>query len=130
MGRPRALRLVAEALALGRLRLLHGALGQDLLDHGVLVAGAKLVLERALGGGVEGALGTLAVGGKDLEGRDEVGEGHGGVLEPLLVVVDVVDEDDKVLVGALEVDLCLGSLAASHFGCVGGGGGGGDGGGR
>lgn len=43
-------------------------------------------------------------------------QGHAGVAEPLLVGLDVVDEDDEVVRVALVVDLALGGLAASHCG--------------
>lgn len=41
---------------------------------------------------------------------------------PLLVELGVLNEDDEVVLLALEVDLSLGSLAANHFDCCGGGG--------
>lgn len=50
---------------------------------------------------------------EDLERGDEVSQGDALVGLPLLVGLDIVDEDDKVI-AALEVDLGLLSLAASH----------------
>lgn len=119
MATPRALRLVPEPQALGRLRLLNNALFENLLDDGIVDARAKLVFEHTLGGRVKGSLISLAVRREDLKSRDKVREWHGGVIEPLLVVFDVVDKDDKVLVGALVVDRCLCSIATSHCQIVG-----------
>lgn len=51
-------------------------------------------------------------------------EGDALVRHPLVVNLGVIDEDDEVFVGALEVDLDLGSFSASHVvgvcGCVSG----------
>lgn len=56
---------------------------------------------------------------EDLEGRDEVCESDGLVLSPLLEGVDVINEDEEVVLLALEMDLGLLSSAANHFdGCV------------
>lgn len=54
---------------------------------------------------------------EDLERGDEVSEGDALVSLPLLVGLNIIDEDDEV-VAALVVDLGLLSLAASHCGCV------------
>ncbi len=54
------------------------------------------------------------MGGKHLERRHEMGQRHRWVGKPLLVVVDIVDKDNKALVVALEVDLGLDNFAASH----------------
>lgn len=53
---------------------------------------------------------------KDLERRDNLGEGGRSVRNPLLVVLSTVDNDDKVIVLALEENLGAGSLSTSHFG--------------
>lgn len=53
---------------------------------------------------------------EDFERRHELGQGDGRVaLQPLLVLVYVLDEDEEVVVGALVVDLGLRALASSHF---------------
>jgi hypothetical protein len=115
------------------LGLLYVALLEDLLHDLILVRGAELVLERSLTGGVEDtlvavpvvtqldqALGyaiaceDLLVGGEDLEATDDLGKGDGRVVLPHLNSLDVVNEDNEVLGGALEVDLGLGSVATSH----------------
>lgn len=51
---------------------------------------------------------------EDLECRDEVSQGNGLVLLPLLVGLEVVDEDEEVVVLALVVNLDL-SSGALHF---------------
>lgn len=53
---------------------------------------------------------------KDLEGRDEVSQGDGLVALPLLVGLNIVDEDDEVVLSTLVVDLDLLSCAL-HFDC-------------
>jgi hypothetical protein len=112
---------------------LYVALLEDLLNDLILVRGAELVLECSLAGGVKDTLvavpvttqldkasgyaiacGDLLVGGEDLEAADDLGKGDGGVALPLLNSLDVVNEDNEVLGGALEVDLGLGSVATSH----------------
>ena len=109
------------------------ALLEDLLHDLILVGGAKLVLQCSLAGGVENTLVTvpvaiqldtalrcaivwddLLVGGEDLEATDHLGKGDGRVVLPLLNGLDIVNEDNEVLGGALEVDLGLGSVATSH----------------
>lgn len=61
---------------------------------------------------------SLPVSNEDLERGDEVSEGDALVSLPLLVGLNIIDEDDEV-VAALVVDLGLLSLAASHCGCAG-----------
>lgn len=56
--------------------------------------------------------------GEDLEGRNKVGEGNALVAAPLVIRVDVVNKDDKVVVGAFVVDLSLDRFTASHLGEV------------
>lgn len=53
---------------------------------------------------------------EDLEGGDEVCQGDRLVALPLLVGLDVIDEDDEVVLVALVVDLGLLS-GALHFDC-------------
>jgi hypothetical protein len=61
------------------------------------------------------------VGDKDVEAGDEVSHGDALVRQPLLVQVDIVNEDEEVVVLALEVNLGLGGLSSSHLGgCCGG----------
>ncbi|KAI6754273.1 hypothetical protein HG530_012787 [Fusarium avenaceum] len=123
---------------------LSGTLLKDLLDDIVIDVSTKLVLKLSLGGSIEVSLSSLAIemwggGGnahkarqieeksgdylslpvsnEDLERGDEVSEGDALVSLPLLVGLNIIDEDDEV-VAALVVDLGLLSLAASHCGCV------------
>lgn len=108
-------RVVLGSLTFGHLAGLECALLQDDLDDIVLHIRTKFTLESALGGSIVRALHTLVVCSEDLEGRDEMGQRNRSVaLYPLLVSLDVVNEDEVVVLGALEVDLGLGSLAASH----------------
>jgi len=109
-------RVVGGTLSAGHLDGLQGALLEDLLDDLLLVLRVKLGSKGGLGRGVELALGALLVGEEDLEGRDKVRQRDAGVALPALERLNVVDKDDEVVVAALEVDLVLGSLAASH--CV------------
>ena len=51
---------------------------------------------------------------KNLERRDKVGEGDARVLEPLLVFLGVVDENEEVVVLALVMDLGLDGLSTGH----------------
>ena len=60
---------------------------------------------------------SLLVRNEDLEGADDLGERDALVALPLLEGLCVVDEDDEVVLLALEVDLGLLCFAASH-GCV------------
>ena len=60
----------------------------------------------------------LLVGLEDLERRDEVGQRDGLIALPLLVRVHIIDEDNEVVGVALEVDLGLGGLSASHLDVV------------
>lgn len=53
---------------------------------------------------------------KDLEGGDEVGHRNRLVGLPLLVGLEVVDEDDEVVLLALVVDLDLSGFSLSHVG--------------
>lgn len=53
---------------------------------------------------------------KDLEAVDDLGEGDGAVVFPVLDGLDVVDEDDEIFVFALVVDFGLVSVSAGH-GC-------------
>lgn len=66
-----------------------------------------------------GSVSNLLVCDEDLEGRNEVSHGDGGVVLPLLHGLDIVDEDNEVLaIGALVVALGLCSFALNHFdGC-------------
>jgi len=61
---------------------------------------------------------NLLVGGEDFESRDEVGKGHRLVALPLLVSLNVVDEDDIVVLSALVVDDGLVGVALNHCGGV------------
>ena len=54
--------------------------------------------------------------GKHLERRHHLGQRHALVAAPLMVVLDAVDKDDKVLVAALVVDLYVRDVSACHFG--------------
>ena len=56
------------------------------------------------------------MGDKYLVGRDKMGHRDGLVALPLLESLNVVDEDEEVLVGALVVDLSRGSSALDHVG--------------
>jgi hypothetical protein len=111
----RSLVVVLVALTLGELSGLSLALLKDLLNDIVVDRGAELVLQSGLGSGIEGSLSSLTVGQEDLERGDEVSQRDALVALPLLVGLDIVNEDDKVI-AALEVDLGLLSLAASHCG--------------
>ena len=51
---------------------------------------------------------------KDLPPTHDLRERHRLVLLPLLHGLLAVDEDDKVLIGALEVHLGLGGVSARH----------------
>lgn len=52
---------------------------------------------------------------EDLEARHEVSQGNARVTTlPLLVQVDIINKDDKVILATLVVDLGLDGLAASH----------------
>ena len=55
---------------------------------------------------------------KDLEGPNDLGEGNGRVGQPLLEILDAVDEDKEVVIGTLEVDPRHLLTAASHVCCV------------
>lgn len=44
-------------------------------------------------------------------------QGNALVTLPVLVQVGIIDKHDEIIVFALVVDLGLGCLAASHFGC-------------
>lgn len=52
---------------------------------------------------------------EDIECRDEVSEWNGLVGQPLLVCVNVVDEDKEILALALVVDLGLYGGTTGHF---------------
>lgn len=54
---------------------------------------------------------------EDLEGRNEVSKRNALVALPLLVGLNIIDEDDEV-VAALVMDLGLLSLSASHCDCL------------
>jgi hypothetical protein len=114
----RALRLVLDALAGGHLHDLQVALLQDLLDHIVLLLSVELGCQHGLGGAVVRSLSTLLVGDKDAEERDEVSQRNALIRLPLLVELDVVNEDEEVVVLTLEVDLGLAGLSSSHSGGV------------
>jgi hypothetical protein len=113
VGDERTLVVVLVALALGKLSGLSRALLEDLLNDVVIDRSAKFVLKSGLGSCVECSLDSLAVCAEDLERGDEVSQRNALVGLPLLVGLDIVNEDDKVI-AALEVDLGLLSLAASH----------------
>jgi hypothetical protein len=55
---------------------------------------------------------------KDLEAADDLGDGSRAIVLPLLDGRDVVNEDDKVLVLALVVDLGLLGVSTWHFAVV------------
>jgi hypothetical protein len=57
---------------------------------------------------------NLLVCNKDLESRNKVSEGNRLVTLPLLEIGCVVNEDDEVVLLALEVDLGLRSLSSGH----------------
>jgi hypothetical protein len=113
VGKERTIVVVLVALTLGELSVLSHALLEDLLNDIVINRGAKLVLKSGLGSCIECSLESLSVCAEDLERGDEVSQRDALVGLPLLVGLDIVDEDDKVI-AALEVDLGLLSLAASH----------------
>jgi hypothetical protein len=110
-----ALGVVRAALAGRHLHLLGIALLQDGLDHLILVLGVEFGGHLDFRGTVVVALSTLLVGDKDLEAGDKVSQGDAGVALPLVVGLDIINKDNEVLVGALVVDLGLGSLASNHF---------------
>lgn len=59
---------------------------------------------------------VLPVSEENLERRDKLSQGNGCVpLQPLLVLLDILDKNEEVLAGALVVDLGLCALASSHF---------------
>lgn len=116
---------------------------KELSDDLVVLGGAELRLELALGSAVHHALVALPVGEKhcqrrcsrttavlpgnevcllvgdeDLEAADDLGEGHALVLLPVLDGLLAVGEDHEVVLGALEVDLDLGGVSAHDGGCV------------
>ena len=105
---------IGISLTLLHLPLLQCALLQDLLDDLFVDVGAKLVLQRALGGAVKGTLGTVLAGYEDLERGYNLGQWDRLVVEPLLVVISAVEEDNEIVILALEVDLLLDSLTAGH----------------
>jgi len=111
---------VLDAITAGCLSLDKVALLKDLDDSILLLGGAELSLEDALGGRVKSALVAVLVGDKDLEAVDDLSERHALVLLPVLNGLDALDEDNEVLAGALVVALGLGGVSA-HVGCVGGG---------
>lgn len=57
----------------------------------------------------------LLAGCEDLECVEHVDQSDGLVLSPLLQLHGVLDEDNEVIGAALEVDLRLNTLSASHF---------------
>jgi hypothetical protein len=111
-------RVVCGTLASRHLNGLERATLQNLLDDLLVILGVELGREQRLGSGVNLALSTLLVRDEDLEGRDEVRHGDALVALPLLVGLDVIDEDKEVIVLALVVDLGLSGLAASHLECL------------
>ena len=58
---------------------------------------------------------NILVRRKHLERGHDLRQRHALVAQPLLVVVDAVDQHEEVLVGALVVDLDFGCFAAGHF---------------
>ena len=56
---------------------------------------------------------------EDLEGGDKVSQRDALVVQPLLVGLDIVDEDEVVVELALVVDLGLRALSSSHLGRLG-----------
>lgn len=59
---------------------------------------------------------SLPVSEEDLERRDELSQGNRSIaLQPGLVLLNILNKDEKVLAGALVVDLGLCALASSHF---------------
>lgn len=58
---------------------------------------------------------SLLVRREDLEGGDKVCKGKAIVSLPLLVGVEIINKDNKVVLVALVVDLCLNGFSASHF---------------
>lgn len=88
------------------------------LQNGLSVGGSSTIGD--LGGLPEGReweeCVSVPVREEDFKRRHELGQGDGRVaLQPLLVLVYVLDEDEEVVVGALVVDLGLRALASSHF---------------
>ena len=57
---------------------------------------------------------NLLVSNEDLERADDLSKRDGLVSLPLLCLLSIIKEDDKVLVLALEVDLDLVCFSASH----------------
>lgn len=54
---------------------------------------------------------------KDLDGGDEVSEGNALVAAlPLLVLINIVNENEEIVAVALVVDLALGGTSAGHDG--------------
>lgn len=58
--------------------------------------------------------GNIPMSDEDLERADDLSERDSLVSLPLLSRLGIVNEDDKVIVLALEVNLGLFNLAASH----------------
>lgn len=64
---------------------------------------------------MRGSSHDLLVGEEDAERRDKVSHGNALVSLPLVVRLDIVNEDDEVIVAALVVALGLDGFAASHL---------------
>lgn len=107
--------VVLLSLARWHLRLLQVSLVKNLLNHLILILRVKLGGENVVGGRVELALGAMLVGDEDLERRDEVSHGNALVSLPLVVRLDIINENDEVVVVALVVALGLEGFAASHL---------------
>ena len=61
----------------------------------------------------------LLVRHEHLERRDKVSQGHASVSLPLLVRLNIVNEDEVVVLGALVMALRLSGFSSSHLGGVG-----------
>lgn len=62
----------------------------------------------------KGHEGDVLVCDEDLDGADKVCQRNTLIRLPLLVRIDVVNEDNEVVGVALEMDLALDGAAASH----------------
>jgi hypothetical protein len=58
---------------------------------------------------------NLLVRDEDLERGHNLGQRYGLVVQPLLVVLSAVQEDEEVLILALVVNLDLSCFSTSHF---------------
>ena len=83
-------------------------------DHVQAIFNPRRIENKAIAASCLGEWRDLLVGGVDSECRNEVSHGDAGVLLPLLEVLGIVNEDEEIVLLALEVDLGLSSFSASH----------------